>query len=369
MSEHAPLAPSAAVRWVPCPGSRHAEAQYPDTESEAAREGTAAHWVMAEVLLNFRDGRDGPRSAAEYIGRTAPNGLLIDGKMADGADVIVMDVLKVCQQYGALQALLIEHRVRMPEVHPDHNWGTLDVALPLADGTTYLWDYKHGHGEVKAEENWQLIDYAAGLPAAERCILRVVQPFCYSSDGPVSEWVLYRKGLRERYIPTMRASAYATHTLAGSHCRYCKALTDCVTARQYGLDLIHQMPLRLDKDMAAADRAVLWEQVKDGLPVLKELMGQLEDEVKEQLPPGYMVEVTKGRLNWSAPVPQVIALGQLLGADLGKPAVVTPTQARKLVPAEMYDACVKPLTKRDAGATKLVRAKDSRVSRAFQPKN
>jgi hypothetical protein len=51
MSRHAPLAPSAAERWIACPGSHLAEAAAPPSApSEFADFGTAAHVLFAKVL-------------------------------------------------------------------------------------------------------------------------------------------------------------------------------------------------------------------------------------------------------------------------------------------------------------------------------
>ena len=61
-----------------------------------------------------------------------------------------------------------------------------------------VWDYKNGHGEVKAEGNSQLINYAEAIRAHlgidhERdqgvtLTLRIVQPHVYRSSGPVDSW-------------------------------------------------------------------------------------------------------------------------------------------------------------------------------------
>lgn len=40
---HALLGPSGAHRWMECPPSARLEEQFPDSTSEAAREGTLAH--------------------------------------------------------------------------------------------------------------------------------------------------------------------------------------------------------------------------------------------------------------------------------------------------------------------------------------
>lgn len=50
---HALLAASAAARWLHCTAAPHFEAQFPDSVSEYAAEGTLAH-ALAECKLRKR---------------------------------------------------------------------------------------------------------------------------------------------------------------------------------------------------------------------------------------------------------------------------------------------------------------------------
>src|SRR5579871_1921248 len=66
--QHAPFAPSAAHRWLRCPGSYNAEAECPDNETSFAREGTLAHAVAAECLTKGGD-------ASDYVDMIYVNGV------------------------------------------------------------------------------------------------------------------------------------------------------------------------------------------------------------------------------------------------------------------------------------------------------
>jgi hypothetical protein len=68
-----------------------------------------------------------------------------------------------------------------------------------------------------------------------------------------------------------------------------------------------------------------------------------------------------GREKWTLPVEQVIALGDVLGVPLVKPATITPAQARKL----MDPAIVDGLATTPYGEFKLKPSNDTTAAKAF----
>lgn len=369
--------------------------QAPNLDSEDSREGTAAHWVFAEVLLAFQGKREGPKFCSGYTGRTAPNGVIIDDKMAEGAQVMVDDVLQVANKHGALRSMLIEHRVAMPHIH-EQNWGTLDTAIILwKDGriiAIFLWDYKHGHRDTRAKENLQLIEYAEGLrnelgldgvqDQQIDMIFRIVQPFCYSNDGPVDEWVCRLSDLRG-HANILRDKAYEAFNdpkmSTGKHCRDCPGVGMCTARRKadYNLiDLVNQ-PYEMDA-MNAADLATERQILENGLAAAKERLKAIEDNLTHRIQggeagSGLILESKPGRLGWKDGVlpAQAEALASQFGFSIKKDAVKTPTQAIQAAPKEvrsMFEKALEVLAKRPAGALKLINAEDSRVARAFKRK-
>lgn len=392
MSGHAPLAPSSAPQWGHCSGSVAAQANVPDYESEQTREGTAAHWVMSETLLNHRDSRDGPRECYGYLGATDPAGVRIDDKMVEGAQIMVDDVLEVAHRFDALPYLLIEHRVHMPSIHPQ-NWGTLDVGLYLPDrNVVFLWDYKHGHREA-LPTSFQMIDYLRGLcekyqidghmDQQTRFVSRIVQPYCYYALGPVREWTGFLSDLRGSWnILSMKAhEAFSNPTLTtGPWCRDCKANrgNGCSAARRAGYNFVDYVnePYRMDK-MSGADLAVERAILADGLAVGKARLDAIEDELRYRVKAGetdsgLTVETSEGRLEWSVEPAQARALAAQFGVDASKDAVLTPAQTLAAAPAKvrpLLKQVMDNMTSRKAGALKLVPADESRTARAFQKRN
>jgi hypothetical protein len=88
---HARLAPSSAPVWGRCTGSVVAAQALPQGETDATRNGSAAHWVGEQCLDSWSSGRGA--GIADWVGQIAPNGVVIDESHAAGAAVYVNDVI------------------------------------------------------------------------------------------------------------------------------------------------------------------------------------------------------------------------------------------------------------------------------------
>ena len=147
MAGHAKLGPSAAHRWMICPGSVRLSEGIADETSEAAEEGTLAH-AVAE------------RHAAAAFGLGIPT---LD---APGPDETADMALHASEYADALVSLVgpkadvwLESRVGVN----DEVWGTTDALALAEDGETLVvMDYKYGRGYVEVVENPQLMLYGLG---------------------------------------------------------------------------------------------------------------------------------------------------------------------------------------------------------------
>jgi len=388
ITEHAPLAPSSAGQWGKCSGSVVANRDAPDLVSERAESGTASHWVAEQL---FEASHKGPRVTPEnWLGQTAPNGVVIDEEMIEGATAYYDDVLRIYNEVedpGGEQ-LFIEKRVHMPHIHPD-NWGTLDAALwvPTTD-TLYIWDYKFGHREVDAVLNLQLIDYTAGIMqechlmnTTTKVVMRVVQPFCYHAPEPIREWVTTVQDLQFWWgkLRDKAKQALGDNPLmsSGTHCRDCAAIARCRTAKRTSYSVIQYAnePYEINS-LDGADLAAERHILETGLRIIKARLEAVDDQLHANIASGDIssgltIKVGQGRLGWSAPVDVVLALGSQFGADLSKSATVTPTQAVKLVPSPLRSAfrqVLPTLTSRPSTGLKLIPADDSPAARAFKSK-
>ena len=343
MIEHSALAPSAAHRWVHCPGSVKLCAQAPAREeSEAAREGTAAHAVMAEWL------------------RT--------GACPDNADPDVEAALSPLADYvlGRPNAdVEVETWMGVPAIHEACS-GTPDVVIyDTVDGACEIVDLKYGWRPTDARE--QLLCYAVGAwdmldEQRHRWTykLTVYQPRPWHAKGPLRTVELSAAELASE-ADRLREAAHAAmgndpRTVAGPWCRDCPAAATCASAREAALG-------RLERALPAVPEALPPEALGRELALLEQGAAALDARLAAlrehalahlkdgRLVPGWTVERTPGREAWTQDASVAIAAAKLYGIDISKPpSALTPGQARKAgVPAEIVAA----LSARGPGTLKL----------------
>lgn len=379
MEPHARLAPSSAPIWGNCSGSVLAQAVTPARESAAAREGTAAHWVISECLAA------GKTQCDSYLNLLAPNDVLIDDIILEGAQVMIDEVEAVCGAFSCRDRLLIEHRVHMPQIHSE-NWGTLDAAVYLSNANKlFIWDYKHGHRDCPPKENLQLINYLAGLVELYslnypdlQVSFRIVQPFCYHADGPVKEWLVKLRDLGPYFdrLKTKALEAFSAPRLtSGLWCRDCKVISKCpaVRKRHYNLIDVINDPCIMD-EMDSTDLEIERDILLEGAATLRARLDAIEDElfyrIKQGENCGLALEAKNGRETWAIPLDQAKALFKTFGVDISKDGVLTPKQSVSKLPTSMRNSVRKFLsefTKKDV-SLKLVKREDSLNCAAFKPK-
>lgn len=362
---HFPLSASAAPRWVACAGSVNLCSLYPSEDTPKSLEGTAAHWVVSEALAGM----------TVPFGAIAPSGIEVTEEMLEGADMYADNVLAVARLGGKLH---VEKTMGCHTIHSDCG-GTPDAWHHDAGNIT-VWDYKFGHGFVDVYENWQLIVYAAGILESLGVKddqfftfhFRIVQPRNYHRDGPIREWVVKAVDLRAHFnILRAAASAAWLRTDAqctpSDQCDYCPGRRACEALQQTGfkgMDFASgSTPLELTNAALGTELTLLnhylarMEARKTGLEEMA------ASEIKAGgIVPGFTLNSTAGRLGWTKPVDEVIALGQMMGVDVSKPGVITPTQAIK---AGLPDTLVAGYAGRPAGGLKLAAADEGKARRIF----
>ncbi len=235
MSEHAPLSPSAAERWLVCPASVElsAEVGQAGPGSSYAHEGTAAH-KLAELKVRGASTKAWAKEHPEFAE---------DSEMLEHAEAYGEFIRR---RVGEGARLLLEQRVHsgIPGC-----WGTAD-ALILARDHVEVVDFKYGQGVlVSVHDNPQLKLYAlGGLEIAEvlwgapdKVYVTVVQPRrnnTVTEELSVKELQEWRNSIQPVAAEALEPGAHFRPTETG--CRWCPAKGSCkaqaesVVGRDFG---------------------------------------------------------------------------------------------------------------------------------------
>ena len=229
---HALLSASSAHRWLVCTAAPKLEAEFPDTTSTYAKEGTLAHEICELKLTKYTT------TMAKAAYTKSLNALkkheLYDPEMDETTDTYLDYVKRTALAYPVPPTIRIERRVNFSDYAPD-GFGTADCLL-LAGDTLHVIDYKHGKGVVvDADHNPQMMLYALGAMHDFALVYRfktvkmsIVQP----RVGSISEFTCTADELLHwgETVVKMKAAEAMSDSPAfvpGGHCRFCRAKHQC----------------------------------------------------------------------------------------------------------------------------------------------
>jgi Protein of unknown function (DUF2800) len=231
MNRHAPLPPSAAERWVMCPGSVEAESEAPAPgASEFADLGTKAHALFAYGLRY--------ELSVDH---------LTDDPMLLRPLTLALDMTR---EILAGRKFMVERRLK-PLAQLPAVWGTADViAFAAAGPVDTILDLKFGEAIGVEASTLQLAIYALlagrqfGL-AESGLTAWVLQPRHDHQDGPARSHH-YRPEELDQLELFLRdkAAAVLKHDAprqAGEWCRFCAAAASC-SERQAAPQAVTSLP-------------------------------------------------------------------------------------------------------------------------------
>lgn len=234
---HAKLSPSAAHRWLLCPGSVALCEGVVDAGSDYADEGTAGHEVFSKVLMGA--------SLDSFVGQKASNGVVITEELVRLLDAPVEWVRSYLQKRTP-SALYSEIKLQVGApafgISEDLMWGTSDLIITTPDELC-VGDLKLGYVDVPVKGNPQLYLYGLGALHATGWMHDVVrfvilQP--RTAEEP-KEVVISAKELEAWQDEHRKAVLTAVHggPLVPSEeaCRFCKAAGVCPKLREETLAL------------------------------------------------------------------------------------------------------------------------------------
>lgn len=296
---HAKWSPSSAHRWMECPASMAEELFYVRVNSSSfADEGTAAHTLLADCLLQKKD-------AAYYAGRAIlvdtldEQGLVIIQRSFTVDDEMIDNIQTVLDSVRARVAdgwqLLVEQRVDFSTLIGIANqFGTADVILISPDGKhVSVEDLKYGRGhKVYPDNNHQMLTYAAGvietfdglLGEFETFSLRVHQPRL--NFEAATEKTLTREDVLEHARKMKVAAAanafciarkldgnllnQAEYNPGAKQCLWCKHKPNCAAYEKMVMDEVMDDIIPID----ALEQARIELQTNGPAPVVAQRLGQ-----------------------------------------------------------------------------------------------
>lgn len=367
-AEHARFAPSGLEIYGPggCPASVRLQAeQPPEEETDESREGTAAHWLLAQTLLKL----------AVPDGAIAPNGVPIDDEMREGIKEMVVDFNDTAAAQKGTWYYQIETTVGAPlSIHPDF-WGTPDLfAINWTTKRLYVWDFKYGHRFVDVFKLWQLIGYALCIAETEGItdlsewvvVFTIAQPRWYGRDelgSTLRTWVANGSDVAGTLFQELRNAVWAADDpnapcSTGENCRYCRALWTCEANRRAGgasVDLImgaqtaSMDPQSIGLELLTLARAE--ERVKARRTALTEkAMGLAR---AGQNIPFHKLADGQSRTVWvKDKIPEAVTIVQMFGVDV--PVGVALPTPREVIKKGVDAAVISPYVTTTPAAKKLV---------------
>lgn len=376
MAKHALLSASGAHRWLECTPSAQLELQFPQSTSEYAEEGTAAH-ELCELTARYWLGEI---SEAEYENQCdeLAKGKYYNAEMQECAN----DYAKFVAEKTAAARETCEDAFTALEVRVDFSkyvkdgFGTGDCII-VSDNVLEIIDFKYGKGvRVEAAGNPQMKLYALGayleyntLFDIDSVRMTIFQPRLsgvQSSDEitvkELLEWA-------EKYVKPRAKLAYKGEgEFAPSEevCKFCRAKAQCKARADKNLKLFDEAPDVLL--LTPEDAGKILEQAGD----IQSWLADLESLVSFTLLAGQPVEgwkMVEGRSNRRfADELKVVDAMKAAGYDeslLYERKLITLTQmekdfGKKAIAETLGELIVKP-----QGKPTLAPAKDKRPE--FRP--
>ena len=386
---HSIIPPSSAGIWgkpLGCTGWPLMAASYPEPDdSPETLDGEASHEIGSDLISDYTRGPNQCRTVDKFVDQKASNGIIYTTEMYEAAKIYADDVGAIMHERNIFGGPCYgnEHKVYAPQIH-EQSFGTLDQFIfDRPNNELFLWDYKYGFLLVEAFENWQGIDYLAGLinefnidgieDQNIKVHLRIAQPRAFHRDGPIREWTFMLSDIRAHInhlsVNAHKALSNFSEIRTGSHCVYCSARHACPAALKAGTQLyevaLKPVPMELTPDALGVQLAIIKRAIKS----LEYLESGYDEQVKNlirggTLIPGWMVENGRGRERWAKPAAEIITLGKLLKQDLAKPLeAITPNAARKL---GIDDAVIKMYSKKPNTGLKIVSDNGNKAKQVFK---
>lgn len=229
--EHALLSASSSKRWLNCTPSARIEAALPESTSDFAEEGTAAHALAEAILKGFA--ANGSIAGPEALGIHGADPEML-GYVMDYVNAVANAFREADRMSGGQAKLFVEQRVDYGRYAPG-GFGTSDSVI-VSPGNIEIFDLKYGRGvAVDAKGNTQLRLYALGaieenawLYPLNFVTYHIVQPRLYSHTQETVPVVQLQEWGESYVRPRAEQAARGCGDFKpGEWCKFCKIGATC----------------------------------------------------------------------------------------------------------------------------------------------
>lgn len=335
-TQHAKLGASSSERWINCPASVKACENIPNTNSNYAAEGTAAHELAEKCLMTITP-------AKNYIGLTI-NNFVVTADMS-------MHVQNYVDYVTAISDVLMsEQRVDFSRWVHD-GFGTADaIAIDEKNKTLHVIDLKFGQGvAVYAQSNTQAQLYALGaydmlshIYEIDFITMHIHQP----RIANVTNWTITVDELLEfgEFVKKRAEIALSNNppfNPTEKACMWCAAKSTCGALAQKTFDVVTadfsivNDPKLLPVESLTPERVA---QIIDNLPLIESWIKSVKDHAynlanANQLN-GYKLVAGRGSRKWNADDDAIKSALTALGVNPIKQELISVAQAEKLISKE-----------------------------------
>jgi len=315
--EHAKLSPSAAERWMSCPGSIRLSEGIKDVSSSYAEEGTLAHKIAEECLtkgLSIADIKDCDEDMRHHIGHYL---------------TYVYEVMDGKTPYAEVRLDLGDWIA--------NGFGTADV-VGIRNTTLVIIDLKYGIGKVSAIDNPQLKLYALGA-LAKASKYKITDVELHIAQPRINNWSKYIMSPSEllEFGEDVKVKAELCFTdnaplnPSEKACQWCRAKATCPALYEHNVKIVGDdfKPLSPERMTDAQLKLVLDNKVLIE-KWLKSVEGHVFDMLKEGGTfEGYKVVAGRSVRSWAANAEEVLV--KMLGNDAYERKLIGITTAEKVI--------------------------------------
>ena len=360
MRKHSILSPSGSHRWLNCTPSARLEQEFNDIESEAAKEGTAAHALCEHKLRKALRMRS-RRPVSDYD----------SDEMEESSDAYVdfiMEQVEAAKQVCKDPIVLIEQHLDFSCYVPD-GFGTGDCIIIL-DEKLHIVDFKYGMGVlVEAEDNPQMKLYALGaleLYDALYDINEVSMTIFQPRRENVSTWTIPVTDLRDWAENDLKPKAQMAYNgegeyIPGEWCTFCRAAVRCRARAEEKLKLA-QKEFKMPPLLTDAEIEEILSVLPDLTKWANEITVYATDAAANHGKEWSGFKVVEGRsVRKYRDEEEVAEAAQKAGyTDIYRKSLITLTEMQKLMGRQKFEEILGNLIYKPPGKPTLVPATDKR---------